>query len=478
MNLKKNTISYIAWLFLLFFTGATCAFLGLLLSQAVRINMFIVAIGLITAFLALVFLIYYLTGVILRHKVKKHNFWSLLNLTDTFEKILLVTILGIGLVIRILFLSHAGEDAAFYEVAKVTGESGIMIQPVQGIVYFYCIILHGLFYIFGNKWIIGIWLQIVLQLCASVFLYYSIRNLISRVAALIGLGIVMFSPYSILSGVRYSPVILYFCMFSITLFLLSDYMKRSILNEENSIFMWCYSVIVGIVIGLCCYGDISGVGLFILLLCLPKIQRESNGILWWKRTATTAISAIIVFFLLIILDSILSNSTFLNIIEALKILYKSENINLGQWTDEIDFGFILLIAVSCIGCFSFWRRTDGERFTPYIFMIVFQSILIFTGITTKNMNGYYFLFILLVILATVSITELFYKENIKDNDETKEMEKEVLEGQEINKIEYIENPLPVPKKHIKKTMDYAFVPEDSMMKYDILVSEKDDFDIK
>ena len=51
-------------------------------------------------------------------------------------------------------------------------------------------------------------------------------------------------------------------------------------------------------------------------------------------------------------------------------------------------------------------------------------------------------------------------------------------NQENKKVEYIENPLPVPKKHIRKTMDYAFIPNESQMKYDIQVSDNDDFDLK
>jgi galactose-1-phosphate uridylyltransferase len=35
----------------------------------------------------------------------------------------------------------------------------------------------------------------------------------------------------------------------------------------------------------------------------------------------------------------------------------------------------------------------------------------------------------------------------------------------------------IPKKHVKKKMDYAFIPETSQMKYDIEVSESDDFDV-
>ena len=47
-----------------------------------------------------------------------------------------------------------------------------------------------------------------------------------------------------------------------------------------------------------------------------------------------------------------------------------------------------------------------------------------------------------------------------------------------NKIRFIENPLPLPKKHVKKTMDYRFEPEEEGMKYDIETAENDDFDLK
>ena len=43
--------------------------------------------------------------------------------------------------------------------------------------------------------------------------------------------------------------------------------------------------------------------------------------------------------------------------------------------------------------------------------------------------------------------------------------------------EYLENPLPVPKRHVKKEMDYGFEPESDKMCYDITISEEDDFDL-
>ena len=43
---------------------------------------------------------------------------------------------------------------------------------------------------------------------------------------------------------------------------------------------------------------------------------------------------------------------------------------------------------------------------------------------------------------------------------------------------YIENPLPLPKKHVAREMDYQYTVEEKDMKYDVEVSEDDDFDIQ
>ncbi|MDO4332044.1 MAG: hypothetical protein Q4C58_05080 [Eubacteriales bacterium] len=43
--------------------------------------------------------------------------------------------------------------------------------------------------------------------------------------------------------------------------------------------------------------------------------------------------------------------------------------------------------------------------------------------------------------------------------------------------EYLDNPLPVPKRHVKKEMSYGFEPREDQMFYDVPVSDQDDFDI-
>lgn len=45
------------------------------------------------------------------------------------------------------------------------------------------------------------------------------------------------------------------------------------------------------------------------------------------------------------------------------------------------------------------------------------------------------------------------------------------------KKRYLDNPLPLPKKHVHKQMDYQYTVEEKDMKYDVEISEDDDFDI-
>lgn len=50
-------------------------------------------------------------------------------------------------------------------------------------------------------------------------------------------------------------------------------------------------------------------------------------------------------------------------------------------------------------------------------------------------------------------------------------------AQNTQKPRYIENPLPLPKKHVKKEMNYQYIVDEKDMKYDVEVTENDDFDI-
>lgn len=476
MDLKKNAFSYFAWLILLFFTGATCAFFGLILSQYIKVDMIFIAAGLVTIFFVVIFLLYLLIGYISERKSIKTDYLSALNLTKTFEGILVLALIGIGFVLRASMISHAGEEAAYYEVAKITGQNGMLLQSVQGSVYIYCLLLHGLFHVVGNQWIAGIWLQIILQLIGAFLIYSGVKKMLSKVPALFVLGFVLFSPISIKAGITYSPQVLYFCFFAFVYNFLAAYLKKSTCAENNMLPMWLTTIISGIMIGFVSYLDISGFVLLFIPAVLPMVVREGENKIWIKRLILIVIVSIITIFAVLWMDSILSNTNIKSILHAWGVLYGSYQLKLDIMVSRLSADFIVLVVIACSGCFSFWRKVRSERFTPYILMAITMGVLVFAGATTENMDGSYLLHVLLAVLASVSVTEMFAKTDVTISEPDEEIkEVDIIEEK---KIEYIENPLPLPKKHVRKTMDYAFIPEDDQMKYDIAVSDSDDFDLK
>ena len=63
----------------------------------------------------------------------------------------------------------------------------------------------------------------------------------------------------------------------------------------------------------------------------------------------------------------------------------------------------------------------------------------------------------------------------KEEQEMPAQEEPMAQGEK--QIQYIENPLPLPKKHVKRVLDYPCRPAAEEDDFDYPVSEEDDFDI-
>ncbi len=70
-------------------------------------------------------------------------------------------------------------------------------------------------------------------------------------------------------------------------------------------------------------------------------------------------------------------------------------------------------------------------------------------------------------------------EEIEVLDLTKEETPEEQQQAEepVKKPRYIKNPLPLPKKHVRRQMDYQYTVDDKDMNYDVEVGDDDDFDL-
>lgn len=57
-------------------------------------------------------------------------------------------------------------------------------------------------------------------------------------------------------------------------------------------------------------------------------------------------------------------------------------------------------------------------------------------------------------------------------------EMKTVQSEKTETVKLIENPLPLPKKHERREMDYQYQVTEDKMKFDVEVSDGDDFDIK
>lgn len=417
------------------------------------------------------------------------------------EALVIVGLLAAGLAMRISSIAYAGESAAYYDTARVAEGVGIP-QIAHGATYFYVYLLRILFTFVGNKWMAGIWLQIVLQLVACIIWYFAVRRVAGVIPGMILVGIMMLSPTEVMRGLTYSPDMLYLCLYGLGLACVTSLLYK----QAKGLMESAYDVILcgfsGAVIGLVCYLDITGITLFILALGVFGLSRKKKGRLWergWLSLLVLVISGIIFFGSYLWLDSYASGKTFMDIWNAWITLYGREGFNLFFWMKKSE---TIVISIAFWGmiysALNGWLRRDGQRITPWISVIVILFILEAMQMTRLNsLITRMFVYIggLVTGIASVDLYQSvrmrdrkkqeskILEDNMSLGEENQNYSEEVAEdklvtkGEEHAKVQFIENPLPLPKKHVKKSMDYSFVPDKDQMHYDLEVDENDDFDI-
>lgn len=562
MSYKKNAVSYGIWALYLTVVGVVLSFLGMAVGGQSSGIPYMALILLALAFGTLA-LVYFLAKKIIDSvKVKKMAAGKAV----LVEGILVAVLLLAGIALRILLIGGAGEEAAYYEVAKVT-ESGMQAQLVQGSIYYYLCLLNGLFRLVGNKWMAGIVLQIVLQMLGIGISYFAVRRLSGRGPALVVLVFLTIAPGSVRDGMTYSPKMLYFCMYALILLIIAGYMYRTT-RSGGRILTWILAVLCGALVAFAGYTDIVGFTLAIPLFGLPTLKREERGTVRWVAQLFLFLIALAgSFCLLTWVDGAVSGSDFRRVLGAWGETYRLKGADYNFIFREAGYETILMLVLIALGIFTFMRRKNEEMFSPWVMMLMSVALMRVLGIVTPNMNGSYQMYFAMAGLAGVSLSELFVQGGgvadvpemvVEDLDEepaepivsrpsqqpvrvwppepavsagaveatavAAETEKdrrieknvrrrsvkkqrrqaetdvpvweslpqesaaeskapEVREDMAEKKqedgqkqVQFIENPLPLPKKHVKKVMDYPIQPDASMMHYDVEVDPGDNFD--
>ena len=156
----------------------------------------------------------------------------------------------------------------------------------------------------------------------------------------------------------------------------------------------------------------------------------------------------------------------------------------------------IMVTILASGVFSYWCRLKCERQSVWLALVLVLGILSGYGMLSEDMPGFTLLYLLLAIVAGAGTHAIlpYEMERLRDaggmpsetveavpvGDKAKkrrlniqDLEYEEL-PQETPKVQFIENPLPVPKKHVPKVLDYKL--GDDVGDYDYPVADDDDFD--
>lgn len=491
---KKNAISYIIWLVYAVMAGS--GFLWILerclYRNGIDTNLiYVISIVTLVAEGVLVLVLYRLSA-------KRKPVETGVTLWLIAECILAIGLLAAGVLLRIHDLPGAESSSVYLDMARVAEGQSIPLL-VHGMEYLYLQLLHLVFLLFGNKLIAGIWFQLVLQLLACVFLYCGVRKQLGNIAAVVTAAFLMLSPLMREEVLQLSSRNLFLLLFGFIYFLLVELMT---VRRGRA----AASIVAGIVTMLLVYLDVLGGCLLILALGMLLAQRDkapgiwnSKGVLILCYLLGGCIGAVSAFGL----DAGFNGKSIFNIVLAWWKLFTPEEFTwtnvLFQWMEPGGVELLILLAVMCIGCFSFWCIHKTEQLSIWTLSCVVVLALGTFGMLTPEQDGGMILFFFSAVCSGVGIMNVCQmrrkaataeqEECLMDVLELEDTSMDSLESEEktIDSVEmkktldteeivYIENPLPLPKKHTRRTLDYS-LPISDNDDYDVVVSDDDDYDV-
>ena len=334
----------------------------------------------------------------------------------------------------------------FFQAFVQSGNNFVIKSLNQNSLYVWG--LSVFFSFLGNKEELVLIFNLIMQLLGIIFFFYGAKKICSYTLTLFLLFI------SIIANVAVYPIDVDTPLHLIWMLCGCIFWACTCLypKGKNSYFKYFLS---GIIVGISCYVDVAGFYLLIAFLLLLLINKnyslKEKGVQLFCYITSAVIGFTVMFYLW--------NNLQLNVF----LFYKWLNERLTSYYtilglyEHIALGVVVGLCI----LFSMFKRDTA--------MVVNTDIVIEDTNTTEGVSPDS----LSVANTLPETVELNKMENINAAIEENK-EKEV-----VKPIKFIENPLPLPKKHVKKEMKYAFEPSPEMMHYDYNnYSIDDDYDLK
>lgn len=464
MKMKKTWFSYPLWLFYAIVTGVMIAvYLAAISTQVWHLNQYITA-----ALVAVVFgavggvwflgrkAAIYLQG---RFAQDKH-------LANMWECFLVLGLTATAVLYRLrllLFSDGMVANSEFYDMAAVKAGEGVPALA-HGASYIYTVFLSFILSFTGNKVVAGVFLQFFLEIVVILALYWGVRLLTGRIEAACVMAVMTFASGFCEEMFSLTPEVLYLLLYAAGILLLGFCTRRYRL--VSILLFGAYSGLIG-------YLDPVGLSLLLpgVYLCIQKEmeQKEKNKAHYLKAAIPIA-AALMIWLLLCGVDAFSTGQPFGGIIaEWIGTYANSRGIYFPAGAESVPLVGLLICFLAALAVVGFWFQTKQKQ-DGWLMLLAVFSILDMLG--AGQLHYEIFLTAIWGILAGVGITAMRdegqdVNEKAEEKPPLKELfVEEITLEENPHKVQLIENPLPLPKKHVKKEMDY-----------DHEVDENDDFDI-
>ncbi|MCM1268400.1 MAG: glycosyltransferase family 39 protein [Bacteroidales bacterium] len=386
-------------------------------------------------------------------------------------------------------LSSSGDklSAGFMEKAFV--RAGESVAPIaHGVSYLYVLMLSGVFSFLGNSAGAAIFLQIVLQLLAMLVAYRLIKAAAGRFAACVSLLLMAFSPIYVEMAADITPECLFLLLYLFGLSFAVFYVRAAFAG--SSVFGKApFAILPGAVIGILAYFELSAVTIlffFAVLFAGGKKEEQTaeirKNIL---RLLAAVVSCVAAFFILIAADAALSGVSLERSLYVWAYPYMQAGFpvsRLGELFGNALFCAALFLPAAFL-VFAFLKSGKEQDHVIWLFFCILFTPFLFWEIWTLELSG--------LALFFWSVAAALGIKNCLFGKEAEVMQAKI---EEINafaepipvppapaepaleqKPRFLENPLPLPKKHIKREMDYDYAVTPEMMHFDVEPTEGDDF---
>lgn len=424
-------------------------------------------------------------------------------------------IFALGLLYQIrelLYLTariDAGEEPAlcsseFYENARITVMQGTSVSS-SGAGWVYERLLSLFLSFLGNKIFSALVLQLLLQAVIMGLCYAVVRKLAGKLPA----GIALFSvAYAMGSGIleeKLDPGKLVFALYLAGLLFLADYMRAVLYSKKRKALLAAAGLLLGGYLGVLLFLELTTATLLLFLIVLfAMAERKQEEDTVGKRLFAVLlpfVSGILVWLAVYSVYGVQGEET---LAEGLRRM--SGNVRWIQpfafegWKEERALLFFwLLLGSAAFLTIEFLRRKQANNFSAWMLAGLGAALTPFAGngqapcwLTAIFVWGVFAGLGIQNVIAgeprevrdamLAEINEAVDEKPVSERGEPEHHPDDEIgkttEMPESQKPRFIENPLPLPKKHIRKEMDYQYPVEDDAMKYDVEVDEQDDFDLK